>query len=97
LETAVGNTGTFVFMSGFHGDGQDQSRPRQPSRLERAGDLHHARMILLSVAADADRAVLIRMLAEALTQIEAVGPALSGEAWEAYSAIERAAQQPGPG
>jgi len=53
-------------------------------------------MILLSVAADADRMVLVRMLAEALAQIEAIGPALSGEAWEAYSAIERAAQQPGP-
>ncbi len=83
-------------MSGFHGGGQDRSRPRQPSRLDRAGDLHHARMVLLSLAADAERAVLVRMLAEALAQIESIGPALSGEAWEAYSAIERAAQRPDP-
>ncbi len=53
-------------------------------------------MILLSLAADADRAVLVRMLAEALAQIESIGPALSGEAWEAYTAIEQAAQQPDP-
>ena len=92
----VCNTDTFVYMTGSRGGGRDHDRPHQPSRLDRAGDLHHARMILLSVAADADRAVLVRMLAEALAQIEAVGPALSGEAWEAYSAVERAARQPDP-
>jgi hypothetical protein len=53
-------------------------------------------MILLSLSADAERAVLVRMLAEALAQIESIGPVLSGEAWEAYSAIERAAQEPDP-
>ncbi len=83
-------------MSGFRGGGQDRSQPRRTSRLDRAEDLHHARMILLSLAADADRAVLVRMLAEALAQIESIGPALSGEAWEAYTAIEQAAQQPDP-
>jgi hypothetical protein len=64
------------------------------SRLNHLHDLAHARAALLRLAAGSDRAVLTTMLAEALVQLERVGPAVSGDVWEAYAAVERSAERP---
>jgi hypothetical protein len=66
------------------------------SRLDVAADLEQARTTLLGLAADVDRHVTVAMLAEALVQIERIGPPVSGEAWEAYLAVERVAAPHNP-
>jgi hypothetical protein len=67
-----------------------------PEHVDQARDLGQARGALLRQAVDADRPALLTMLAEALTQIERVGPRISGDVWEAYLAVERAADRPAP-
>ncbi len=63
------------------------------SLLDHLDDPRQARAVLLRLATGASQAVALAMLGEALDQIELLAPPLSGEAWDAYLAIERAAER----
>ncbi len=81
----------FYVMARLNGHPDDPQHAGRHSRLEHAADLEQARKTLLALASQVDPDVTVAMLAEALVQIERIGPSISGEAWEAYLAVERAA------
>ncbi len=81
----------FYVMTRLNGHPNDPAQASRHSRLDPADNLEQARTILLGMAVDVDRHVTVAMLAEALVQIQRIGPSISGEAWEAYLAVERAA------
>lgn len=69
------------------------SPPARLHRLDGLSNLEQARVHLLGLANDAGPAAAEAMLAEALVQLERIGPAVSGEVWEGYLAVEQAAHR----
>ena len=60
------------------------------ARLHQYDDLPSARRAILATANAGGLVVAVAMLAEALTQMEILGPTLSAEVWSAYAAVSAA-------
>lgn len=63
--------------------------------LDDVYELNEARVVVLATAREHGLEAALAMLQEALVQLEEIAPALSGEVWEAFSAVVDAAPRRG--